>query len=76
MELENRDKIKLTSNPKQKNGTERAEIEAENPGSKPSIFGTRRKKVILISISLYSFAVQCAYSMIGPFFPAEVRIET
>ncbi len=41
---------------------------------KPSVFGTRRKKVVLFSISLYWFTVNCAYAMIAPFFPGEVSL--
>eukprot|EP00794_Sanderia_malayensis_P011822 gene11822-13046_t len=37
----------------------------------PSVFGTRKKKIVLFSISLYWFTVNCAYAMIAPFFPGE-----
>ncbi len=46
----------------------------EEDESKESVFGTRQKKFFLISLSLVWFTVNCAYSMIAPFFPGEVRI--
>ncbi len=46
----------------------------EKDESKESVFGTRQKRLVLISLSLVWFTVNCAYSMISPFFPGEVRI--
>ncbi len=47
----------------------------EEDESKESVFGTKQKKFVLISLSLVWFTVNCAYSMISPFFPGEVRIK-
>ncbi len=46
----------------------------EEDESKESVFGTRQKKLVLISLSLVWFTVNCADSMISPFFPGEVRV--
>ena len=37
-------------------------------------FDTKAKKLIIISISVYSFIMTSAYSMLAPFFPGEVLI--
>lgn len=36
------------------------------------VFDTKAKKFIMISISIYSFIMSSAYSMLAPFFPGEV----
>ncbi len=46
----------------------------EEDESKESVFGSRQKRLVLISLSLFWFTVSCAYAMISPFFPGEVRI--
>ena len=35
-------------------------------------FDTKAKKLIIVSISVYSFIMSSAYSMLAPFFPGEV----
>ena len=52
----------------------KANSNPEEDESKESVFGTRQKKLVLISLSLVWFTVNCADSMISPFFPGEVRI--
>ncbi len=44
----------------------------EEKKSKESVFGSRQKRLVLISLSLFWFTVSCAYAMISPFFPGEV----
>ena len=42
------------------------------PTVKGGAFDTKAKKLIIISISVYSFIMTSAYSMLAPFFPGEV----
>ena len=54
-------------------GSLQVDVRNEKAGAKyADIFDTKTKKFIIISISVYSFIMSSAYSMLAPFFPGEV----
>ena len=75
--LENVDGFLETSHEEDKgqdetNGAATVNNDGDSDDEKKESMFTRKKTIILFSISLYWFIVGCAFAMIAPFFPGEV----